>query len=279
VPGPTGTFKTAPVAGRSFRFAVHGDTQSCPEVQAGVVQVMANARPDVVFHTGDLVGVGGDYDQWGPGFFVQASELMRTTPFVPVPGNHECWGAGPLWFPYFFDSRSTGGWWALTYGAVRFIGLNTNLDYTPGSEQYEWLHAELQSPDATRALWRVVFLHYPPYTYTAGHTDDITVQTYLVPLFEHHAVNLVFSSHSHAYERYGWRGICYIVTGGGGASLYDLVEDTTPPIRQFGASVHHHCVVDVDVHDRVLRLQAVDTEGQVFDTAEIRSTTCPCLDP
>lgn len=274
--GPLGTFKTAPDEERSFRFAVHGDTQSSPEAHARVAQAMAFNLPDIVFHTGDLVEYGMDYDQWGPGFFSPASEGMRDTPFVPVPGNHEYWGAGPQWFNYFFDPRYPGGWWALTYGAVRFIGLNTNVDHAPGSEQYEWLVSELESPEAKKALWRVAFLHYPPFTWTAGHTDTITVQTYLVPLFDQYAVAMVFSGHSHAYERYAWRGICYVVNGGGGAPLYDLVEDTTVPIREFGASVHHHCIVDVDMTARVLRLQAVDTEGQVFDTVQVGSVPCPC---
>ncbi len=277
VPGPTGTFKTAPDTEQSFRFAVHGDTQSSPDVHALVSQAMASNLPDIVFHTGDLVEYGMNYDQWGPGFFTPAAEVTRDIPFVPVPGNHECWGSGPQWFNYFFDSRCPGGWWALTYGAVRFIGLNTNLDHAPGSEQYEWLLSELESPEARKALWRVVFLHYPPYTWTAGHTDAMAVQTDLVPLFEQHAVAAVFSGHSHAYERYASRGICYVVNGGGGAPLYDLVADATVPIREFGASVHHHCIVDVDMDSRVLRLQAVDTEGQVFDRAEIRGGHCPGL--
>jgi predicted phosphodiesterase len=267
--GYDGSFKTAPTRDSSFRFAVYGDTHSDANEHAAVVQSMMGSHPAVVFHCGDLVEIGRDYATWQSEFFEPARPLMVTTPLVPVPGNHEYFGMGPLWFFYFFAPPSEGGWWAMTYGDVRFIGLNTNLDYAPGSEQYQWFLAELESSEFSQALWHVVLFHHPPYTCTDVHQDNLAVQAYLVPLFDQYGVQLVFSGHSHAYERYSRRGITYIVTGGGGGSPYRLVDDTVPPIRQFGASVHHHCIVDVNVPDQVLRLKAVDPNGQVFDSIEV----------
>jgi hypothetical protein len=87
----------------------------------------------------------------------------------------------------------------------------------------------------------------------------------LVPLFEQYGVDAVFSGHSHAYERYAYNGIQYIVTGGGGAPLYDLTVDTVPPIRQFGRSAYHYCAVDVDPAAGTLTIAATDLDGEVFD--------------
>ena len=269
VPGPTSTFVAAPAADHSFRFAVYGDTGTSSGRHAIVAQSIMKSQPAIVFHAGDLVGIGRDYWNWESDFFEPAYGLMLTTPIVPVLGNHEYFGTEPLWFPYFFAPPSTGGWWAMTYGNVRFIGLNTNRDYAPGSKQGDWLLAELQSSEFAQAVWRIVIFHHPPYTCTSVHDDDTSVQSHLVPLFDQYGVHMVFSGHSHAYERYSQRGITYIVTGGGGAPLYELVEDTIPPIRQFGASRHHHCVVDVNVPDMTLRLKAVDPNGEVFDTIEV----------
>ena len=70
----------------------------------------------------------------------------------------------------------------MSYGDVRFIGLNTNLDSSPDSPQYEWLAAEMQSLDFMQAHWRIVLFHQPPYTCANVHQEDLTVQTYLVPL-------------------------------------------------------------------------------------------------
>ncbi len=266
------TFRTAPRPGQSFRFVVYGDTRSMPEAHAVVMRGIVDSRPAVVFHVGDLVSSGGDYASWGPEFFVPAAPIMQQVPLIPVPGNHEYWGAGPSWFSYLFNLRPGAGWWALTYGSIHFIGLDSNAGFAPGSDQYEWLVAELQSPAAKEALWRVVLLHHPPYTCSYAYSDDKAVVQSLVPLFNQYGVNLVFSGHTHAYERYRSSGITYIVTGGGGGPLYGLDNDTVPPIREFGLTVHHHCAIDVDCDKRVLHLAAIDTEGKVFDTVEVQAT-------
>lgn len=277
--GPVSTFVTAPAKDASFRFVVYGDTRSYPDKHAAVIESIIHSRPVIVFHTGDLVGTGRDYPNWQTDFFGPAYGLMQSTPVVPVMGNHEYFGTGPLWFSLFFDLPSDEGWWAMTYGGIRFIGLNTNLDYTPGSEQYEWLLAEVQSSAFTQALWRIVICHRPPYTCTTVYKDDPAAVAYLVPLFEQAGVQLVFSAHSHAYERYSQRGITYIVTAGGGAPFYAVVDDTAPPIRQFGVNVYHHCVIDVNVPDQVLCLNATDTDGQVFDTVEVPCAPMAYLEP
>jgi predicted phosphodiesterase len=114
-----------------------------------------------------------------------------------------------------------------------------------------------------------MIFHHPPFTSTAGHSDDVMVQRQLVPLFELYGVDLVFSGHSHAYERYLDHGIFYIVTGGGGGPLYELVPDVVPPIRQFGLSVHHYCLVDVDPRAGTLLLTAVDLNGRILDALKL----------
>lgn len=258
------TFATAPATERSFRFVAYGDTRTHASDHAAVIQAIINSAPDLVLHTGDLVENGDEYSQWGRQFFDPAYDLMINTPLLPIIGNHE--GSGNL-FRDFFSLGDNDDWFAFTYGGVRFIGLNThNRSYSPGSAQHDWLVAELQSPECTSADWQIVYFHHPPYTATSGHSDDTNVQTYLVPLFEQYGVDIVFNGHSHAYERYFNSGIYYIVTGGGGAPLATLYEDTTEPIRQEGESTYHHCVIDVDVENELLTLSARDNDGYEFDT-------------
>ncbi|MCL5281948.1 MAG: metallophosphoesterase [Planctomycetes bacterium] len=261
----TGTFRTAPATDQPFRFAVYGDTRTNTQVHRQVAAAMAASGPDLVFHTGDLVGAGRDYRLWNTEFFEPAGGLMLTAPVVPVLGNHEYGGAGPLWFFYFFDRPVHEGWFALTCGNVRFLGLNTNVDYSPDSAQYEWFVQELQSAAYRSATWHIVLFHHPPFTSTTGHPEDATVQRQLVPLFEQYGVNAVFSGHNHIYERYFYHGIHYIVTGGGGAPLYALTADSVPPVRQFGRSAYHYCIVDVDPSAGTLTIAATDLGGQVFD--------------
>ncbi len=265
-----GNFTTAPSVSRSFRFAVYGDSRSYPETHAEVVRSIISSGPEIVFHTGDIVSAGRRHELWDSEFFAPAGDMLLTTPIVPTLGNHDYGGTGPLWFFYFFDLPYSAGWFAMTYGNTRFIGLDTNAGFAPGSLQHQWLLGELTSAAYDDATWHVVFFHHPPFTATAGHSDNADVQSYLVPLFESYGVDIAFQGHSHAYERYLHNGIYYIVTGGGGGPLYELAPDTAAPIRQFGFSAYHHCVVDVDVAARMLTVAAVDNSGQVLDTVELR---------
>jgi hypothetical protein len=270
--GPIGAFTMAPATARSFRFAVYGDSRTYPTAHAEVARSVANSGPEILLHVGDIVGLGRDYHAWGAEFFEPGQDLLLSTPIVPALGNHEYAGTGPLWFFYFFDRPYGEGWFAMTYGNTRFVGLDTTVSYAVGSKQHDWLLAELTSAEYNDATWHIVFFHYPPFSATTGHLDDPTVQSRLVPLLEQYGVDIAFQGHSHAYERYLHNGIYYIVTGGGGGPLHELALDITPPIRQYGRSVHHHCVVDVDVGARVLTVMAVDNDGRVFDQIELRRT-------
>jgi predicted phosphodiesterase len=265
----TGTFRTPPRADQPFRFVVYGDTRTDADVHRQVAAGIAKSGPGIVFHTGDLVGAGEDYHAWDTEFFEPAGGLMLSTPLVPVLGNHEYDGAGPPWFFYFFNQPLNKGWFAMTYGNTRFIGLDTNVGYSAGSLQHNWLVQELQSAAYRSATWHVVIFHHPPFTSTVGHSDDLTVQSQLVPLFEQYGVDVVFSGHSHVYERYVYNGIPYIVTGGGGGPLYALVPDIVPPIRQFGLGVYHYCTVDVDPSAGTLAIATLDLNGQVFDAVKL----------
>jgi predicted phosphodiesterase len=269
------TFATAPAAERSFCFVVYGDTRTYPSDHAAVIQGIINSVPEFVLHTGDLVTNGRSYDEWGPQFFNPTHDLMIKIPLLPVLGNHEYNGSGQLWFLDFFSLPNNKEWFAFTYGNVRFIGLNTMADYSPVSIQYNWLKAELQSPEYSSATWHIVYFHHPPYTASTSHSDEIDVQIHLVPLFEQYGVDMVFNGHTHAYERYFHNGIYYIVTGGGGGPLHGLVEDTQPPIREFGESTYHHCAIYVNVPDRSLTLSARYNNGTEFDTVTLYKGPVP----
>lgn len=270
-----GSFTTAASATQPFRLAVYGDSRSDPNAHAKVVAAIIDSGPEAVIHLGDM-NPEGRYALWGPEFFTPAREMLRTTPLLPVPGNHDYNWNEPLWYFYFFDLPYGAGWYATTYGNTRLIALDTNADFSPGSAQYEWLVSELSSQAYNQATWHVVFFHHPAFTATSGyitaargHSDDAAVKTHLVPLFEDFDVDVTFQGHSHAYERYEHNGVFYIVSGGGGSPLYGLALDVIPPIRQFGRSVYHHCTIDVDPAAGTLTVTAVDNTGQAFDMLEL----------
>ncbi len=257
-------FKTAPNTEQSFRFVVYGDSRSNPVVHETVVNAIIKNHPDIVLHTGDLVGAGENQESWWPEFFEPASHLMQHTALFPILGNHEYFYSGRSWFSSFFALPNNEQWFAFTYGNVRFIGLDTNVSFYPGSVQYRWLEAELKSEAYQQSTWQIVYFHHPAFT-ASVYRDDPDVKQHLVPLFEAGRVDLVFSGHSHAYEHYFHHGIHYIVTGGGGTRLVNLGEDTEPPLRLVGKSLLHHCVVDINVPDQSLTLSVQENDGAAFD--------------
>jgi len=259
------TFRTAPAGERSFRFAAYGDTRTQIERHAAIAARIIETRPEIVLHTGDCVNWGRTYAEWGPQFFDPAAALLAESPLFVSIGNHEYGGAERIWFYDFFSLPGNEQFYAFTYAGVRSIALDTVANIAPGSAQHEWLLEEFASPAYAAATWHVVFFHEPPFTSTSRHLDEVPAQTHLVPLFAPNGVDIVFNGHSHIYERYAHDGIPYIVTGGGGAPLYDLIEDVEPPIRLTGLKAYHFCIIDVDVPARTMTVSARDDDGLEFD--------------
>lgn len=258
------TFRTAPQSPRSFRFVAYGDSRSNPDDHQDVISAIIESQPTLVLHTGDLVGYGDWRSEWGTDVFEPAHTLMTHVPIFPVMGNHEYWTNGRSWFSSYFALPHNEQWFAFSYGNVRFIGLDTNVSFLPNSVQMRWLAAELHSQAYRKATWHIVYLHHPPFTAT-NYDDDRDIIQHLVPLFEQGQVDMVFAGHAHCYERYRHHGIHYIVTGGGGTHLGFLEEDTQPPLRLVGKSVHHHCVVDVNVPDSSLVLSVLRNNHTEID--------------
>ena len=270
------TFRTSPDTSQAYRVAVYGDTRTYPYDHLAVVHAIINSNPEIVLNTGDLVERGKCYYDWSPQFFSPAAAIMRNTSLFPVLGNHEYEirdGCTPhMWYYDFFSLPGNEQWYAFTYGSARFIGLDTNVDFSTGSAQYNWLVNELESSDYYASKWQFVFFHHPPYTSGTSHIGNTDVQNYLVPLFEHYGVDIAFNGHVHNYERSYKDGIYYIVTGGGGAPLADF--HTNPflynPYSQVRVKNYHH--VTLDITPQQVKLTAWLNDGSTFDT--FRITEC-----
>jgi hypothetical protein len=263
------TFSTAPGPEDAFVIAAYGDSRSQPaihrSVAAGILKAAAPDRaPAIVLHTGDIVADGLSPGGWGPEFFEPAGPLLATACLFPVLGNHEA--NAPLYYDFFSlpagaSGSTTEAWYSLDYGCAHITALDTNQDFSAGSDQYRWLVRDLGSATAVAAAWRFVFFHHPPYS-SGYHGGDLVVQRSLVPVFEGYRVAMVLSGHEHLYERSLSGGIHYVVTGGGGAPLYaaTLGED---PRQVCAASVYHFCVLRVDPSQVVF--EAYDVKGEVLD--------------
>jgi hypothetical protein len=95
-------------------------------------------------------------------------------------------------------------WYAFTYGSAHFVVTSSEHDVAPGSRQYAWLQAELQSVDRCRTPWLVVVMHRPMYV-VFPHKDNRVVGEHLAQQIEGllaaSDVDLVISGHVHTYCR------------------------------------------------------------------------------
>jgi len=280
VAGPWHTFRTAPLGGEAVRFAVWADSQSHPEIFEPLVGLMARFRPDLAVGVGDAMGRGGNLDEWVDQLLWPMRGLSAETPFYAAIGNHEYGGFERTCPPFerYRDhpTASSGNeyWYAFDYGPARFIMLDPNQEdgplgqrISPGSAQYQWLARELADA-AARAKWIFVFFHQPPYSecWGGGYYDgEAHLRAEIVPLLERYQVDIVFSGHTHDYERglphppYDpatgtGNEVTYIITGGGGGTLdnhkyrdwpqLDLPDHPADPksdAADEGRYYQHHC--------------------------------------
>lgn len=240
---------------------VYGDTRTGLDIHQALVDSMVLLKPVTVFHTGDLVADGNVPDQWVM-FNSITSALRAEAEYFPALGNHE--NQSPLFFAN-FTLPNNEQWYSVDRNNTHFIVLNSCVDMSPSSEQYQWLVADLDSIDAA-IKFRVVLFHQPLHS-TGRHGGADTLEQLLAPLFEQHHIDMVFNGHDHDYERSLCNGIYYVVAGGGGAPLYD--QQGTDPCSQLYLKTHHYCKLSMLGNRLVVKVY--DLTGQKIDEFEVQS--------
>ena len=220
-----------------------------------------------MIHTGDLVSNGNDTAQW-PVFFSIEKELLRKTVFFPALGNHE---RNSRHFYDFFDVRTP--YYSFNWGGAHFVILNSDLGNSASSkqaradfwaEQLRWLEDDLAA--SQKADFRFVAVHHPPFTAVKRRQGGDKPVADMVPLFEKYNVSVVFNGHDHNYQHHLKNGVRYLVTGGGGAPLYE-VDAPLEGITQKAERTEHFVQVQVDGAKALVEAIAVD--GRLIDKFEL----------
>ena len=297
VAGPFAT-ATVPPRGQPIRFVAFGDSGVGSLSQAALADLITDAQPDVVIHTGDLVyGIGAPEDYF-TNFFEPNAALIRSVPFMPSLGNHDCvteFGK-PYLDMFMLPPNGPPGielernYW-FDYGDARFVALDSNKAAQKQSgviteEQMKtvvapWLRDVLTDCDAR---WKFVFFHHPFYTGSNHQAEGAAyVKEAYVDVFEACGVDIVFAGHNHLYERTAPilrdeivgedKGVVYITTGAGGARRYPM--NLPPPhyIRAYNDKALSFTQVDLTANR--LELKQIGDEGQVLDEYVIEKATSP----
>lgn len=297
----TNSFRTLRAAG-NLTVAVFGDSGWGSPAQYAVARQLQRSGADLLLHTGDIVYPGFTSGLADTRFLGVYRHLLESTAFYSVWGNHDFLYSWEWNGPYRDTIRlpSTtvssaelsserawpGAYYSFDAGDVHFAMLFLPLasvhTLAPTSPQYKWLDADLA---ATTKPWKILLQHHPVFTSSAhrrdlygkpplGFYDPHLVRANLLPLAKKHGVQLICSGHDHGYERFlPVDGVHTLVTGGGGAGLYGVLEYDELN-SQFHAQFHY---TRLFFEGDTLRVRAVGTSGANFDGFNIHRAASPAV--
>ncbi|MFP6872205.1 MAG: metallophosphoesterase family protein [Verrucomicrobiales bacterium] len=218
-------FKTHPLPGisRPLYFWVVGDSGTAGLNQAKVHTAMRkynkakDAQLDLYIHVGDMAYGSGTDTQFSERFFKMYEPTLRNTVCWAAMGNHEgktskgADGSGPFYDAYICPTTGEAGglpsgkeaYYSFDFGSVHFVVLDSHdLDRRPGGAMAQWLKADIEK---TKAEWLIAYFHHPPYTKGSHDSDKesqlIEMREHIMPILEGGGVDIVFTGHSHIYER------------------------------------------------------------------------------
>ena len=192
------------------------------------------------------------------------------------------------------------------YGMVHWTVIDSNpyVDWTDAALR-DWVRKDLAA--AKNAKWRVVALHHPPYNSSKNHFNDQRMRV-MSDIFEEGGVSVVLAGHVHNYQRTfplkfkvaggikplgketkvagdftfdkdfdgvnitRPRGVIYLVTGAGGASLYNPDQTDNPKVWEpfttvFKSNTHSLTVMDATAD--ALSFQQISATGSRIDDFRI----------
>jgi len=225
---PRTAFHTMPGPGAVVRIGVYGDVRGGHATHARLVGGMLREGLDLVAVTGDMVLHGSDEADWQR-FFAVTGELLAQVPYYPAVGNHDLGWDGAdhdkradevFALPPGPPGRPPGAYWySRDVADVHVVFLDSNA--YDRAEQEAWLEADLAAARARRVRAILALTHDGPFS-RGHHGGNAVAQARYVPILARHRVDLLLAGHDHIYQRGEHAGVRYVVTGGGGASLYNF---------------------------------------------------------
>jgi predicted phosphodiesterase len=273
-------FQTNRAPDEKYTFLVFGDSGMGTRAQYLLATQMANALPpaDFLLHTGDMVYPAGSRRDYEERFFAPYRRLIAHINLWPCLGNHDVQkdGSAPAYHEVFEvpDNGPPGlppgdNYW-VDYASCRIVVIDSDKDEaTLRDHVAPWLRTVMAAPEPR---WRFVAWHHAPYT-NGKHRPSESAQRALVPVIEAVGVDVVFNGHDHNYQRTmplregqivdPESGVVYVVTGAGGAQLYEVREPSPDWIAAQNSQHFSFTQVTVDGDDLTLRQIAMD--GSVLD--------------
>jgi hypothetical protein len=259
-PAPTTASASQPVRAGLVAFGDFGGGPAQAAVAGAMERWAAIHRVDALVTTGDNVYERGEPELFAAQLDEPYRELRRTRPLWATLGNHDVaagHGATQLRHLGLPDLP-----YARTLPGLRLLFLDANR---VDDAQTGWLDAQLARPGPDAP---VVVFHHAAWS-CSRHDSNERVRRAWVPLLERRRVPLVLNGHDHNYQRFvSAGGVTYVVTGGGGRSLYPVDGCAAGAPERVAAHVRHHFTV-VEAGDGSLAVTVVADDDTVLDRAVI----------
>jgi acid phosphatase type 7 len=226
---------------------------SNPGARKALVEKIAAENPAALFINGDVPwhGIAADYAVFRGETRPWKEQRLR---IFPALGNHEFSACTPdecleRWWETFPELRGRR-WYSVALGSkVLGIDLDSDSSLLPGSEQRIWLENQVAGLGPAVRLVLIV-MHHPPVadvqivklTDHNPRPNEISLAGYLKTVAPRSAAKFIVSAgHIHNYERFAADGVTYLVSGGGGASPYE-VDRTHLDLYQSADFPNYHYV-------------------------------------
>jgi hypothetical protein len=273
------TFRTAVEEGGAFKFALIGDTETRPHINARLAELIWQDRPNFVINVGDLTDGGkvNERWQWTHEYFVGLGALHGRIPLYPVPGN----GEGDLvWYKHYHRLPGNEAYYSYRFGNAEFFMLDSNQrehGFKEGGEQNAWLREQMKKSDA---VWKFAAHHHATYTseendygdrWQGSGTNGDPLMQPIIPVYEEYNLDIVFFGHLHLYERSRPfleghvdedHGVVHLLAGGGGGNLEDFAPNA-PAFSDKGFRGHHYVLISIT--GRTISGKMYDLEGRLRD--------------
>ncbi|MEK3883146.1 phosphodiester glycosidase family protein [Paenibacillus sp. PL2-23] len=277
-----GEFHTSAANGEGLKLLFFGDSQASD--QAGFNQwgeALHTALADMpdaelLIHAGDMVDHGHEEEQWRM-WFAAAQDIFMKYTLQTVVGNHEVTGTNGAgdYLAHFHNPQNgpasaKGSAYSFDVKDTHFVMLNTEMSAEAMQEQAEWLDMDLEASDKK---WKIVVFHQGPYGSIYSNTN---VQTYWVPVFDKHGVDLVLNGHDHIYLRtfpmkggaivQEGEGTRYVIGGSTGPKYYALTERFWQEVV-FDEDIN--IFTSIEITADAIKLTAKTIHGELVDTFDI----------
>jgi hypothetical protein len=259
-----------------FSFFVTGDVGEPGGAQAlTAARVLAtDPAAEIGLLCGDIIYPDGESEGYDPYLMRPWAGLLRRIAVWPALGNHD-WHVDPE--TNFRDEWYLPGnehWFSFDRGNAHFIALDTRDGeiYQP-ELQVPWLRDDLAAH--RDAVWTFVYYHHPGYTCTYHGPNDAVIGRFH-PVFDEFAVDVVFTGHSHTYERlYPMRG--ELVVNREQEPQYLDPQGTIYIVTGCGAKTENATTPDCDINavavDRTIMFTHVTVRGRSLELRTLESSS------